>query len=363
MTLRGQLTLLYSGAFVGCGAALVGIPLLRSSHTGPVPDGATRAGPPPGPSRGEVAAQHDLLITSLLVLAVTVAVAVVLGWLIAGRLLRPLRTITTAAQDISASNLHRRLGVAGRDNEFRELATVLDDLFARLEASFEAQRRFVANASHELRTPLTAERALLQVALADPGATADDLRAACGEVLTLGEQQERLIDALLTLAGSESGLLGREPLDLADVAGPLVADRDVAAELAPAPVRGDPHLVRSLAANLVDNAARHGDGTVAVTTGTAAGRAFLSVRNDGPVVPPGEVARLLEPFQQLRVRQGGGHGLGLTIVRAIADAHRASLTVTPRPAGGLEVTVRFRATDTGDTDGAGRGATGGRAAP
>ncbi|MFG1922295.1 sensor histidine kinase [Cryptosporangium sp. NPDC048952] len=343
MTLRTQLTLLYSGAFVGCGAALVGIPLLRSSHTSPAPDsGVSR--PPAGPTQAEVAAQHDLIVTSLIVLAATIIVAIMLGWLISGRLLRPLRTITATARDISASNLHRRLGSHRRDNEFRELAAVLDDLFARLEASFDAQRRFVANASHELRTPLTAERTLLQVALADPAATVDDLRLACREVLTLGEQQERLIDALLTLAGSESGTLQREPLDLAAVVSAVVQDREVTANLGPAPMAGDRHLVRSLVVNLVDNAERHGSGSVTVMTGVAHGRAFVTVGNGGPVVPPSEVARLLEPFQQLggaRLRQGGGHGLGLTIVRAIADAHRASLTVEPRAAGGLDVTVGF----------------------
>jgi len=345
VTLRGQLTLLYSGAFVACGAALVGFPLLRAGRTAPAP-GQGEPPLPAGPTEIEVAARHDQLITSLIVLAATVVVAIVLGWLIAGRLLRPLRTITATARDISASNLHRRLGQHGRDDEFRQLAAVLDELFARLEASFDAQRRFVANASHELRTPLTAERTLLQVALADPDATAEDLRAACHEVLTLGEQQERLIDALLTLAGSEPGIDRREPLDLATVVQDVVGDRDVAAEVASAPMTGDPHLVRSLVVNLVDNAVRHNvpGGFVAVSTGVVGGRARLTVRNSGPMIAPDDVARLLEPFQQLagaRLRRGGGHGLGLTIVRAIAEAHRATLDVRARPEGGLEVTVTF----------------------
>ncbi|GAA0232905.1 HAMP domain-containing sensor histidine kinase [Cryptosporangium japonicum] len=344
MTLRGQLTLLYGGAFVGCGAALVAIPFLRTSHTVPVPGTGTPAAPRVGPSDAEVAVRHDALVTSLVVLAATVVVAVVLGWLISGRLLRPLRTITGTARDISASNLHRRLGVEGRDNEFGELAAVLDDLFARLEASFDAQRRFVANASHELRTPLTAERTLLQVALADPDATAGDLRRACREVLTLGEAQERLIDALLTLAGSESGAFSRDPVDLAAVAADAVGDRAVSRRLEPAPATGDVSLLRSLAGNLVDNAVRHNDarGWIEVTTGVHEGRPFLAVRNTGPAVPPSELARLLEPFQQLagpRLRHHGGHGLGLTLTRAIADAHRADLTLHPRGSGGLDVTV------------------------
>jgi signal transduction histidine kinase len=134
---------------------------------------------------------HRVVIGSAVGLAVMVVLSLALGWFIVGRLLRPLRTITATARDISASNLHRRLGLDGRDNEFRELSETLNDLFGQLEASFESQRHFVANASHELRTPLTAERTLLQVALADPDATAQMLRSACQEVLALGEQQER----------------------------------------------------------------------------------------------------------------------------------------------------------------------------
>ncbi|SHN75203.1 sensor histidine kinase [Cryptosporangium aurantiacum] len=346
MTLRGQLTLLYSGAFVVCGAALLGVPLLQASESSPVP-GQPGVPPGAGPSSDGVGVRQELVVSSLVGLALTVVVAVVLGWLIAGRLLRPLRTITATAREISASNLHRRLGVNRRDDEFRQLAAVLDDLFARLEASFEAQRRFVANASHELRTPLTAERTLLQVALADPDATADDLRAACREVLTLGTQQERLIDALLTLAGSESGIEHRRPLDVAEIVGGVLRGREgITGERRPAPTTGDPHLVESLVANLVDNAVRHNvdDGWVEVTTGTVEGRARLTVRNTGPEIPAEDVARLLEPFQQLggaRIRHGGGYGLGLPIVRAIADAHRATLDVRPREGGGLDVTVTF----------------------
>ncbi|MFI5952334.1 sensor histidine kinase [Cryptosporangium sp. NPDC051539] len=362
--LRGQLTALYAAAFVLCGGAVLSAALLRSRSSSPVGGGFA----PPGPTEAEVAARHDLIVTSLTGIAVMALVAVVLGWLIAGRFLRPLRTITETAQDISASNLHRRLGVSGRDDEFKQLAGVLDDLFARLEASFDAQRRFVANASHELRTPLTAERTLLQVALADPDVSVETLRAACREVLALGVQQERLIDALLTLASSESGIEEPSALDLRAVASSALeaaaappppaaapaaaADGTgrtgpaVSGELAAAPVAGDPHLVESLVANLVGNALRHNvpGGWVRITTGAPAGRAVLTVSNSGPVIPPDEVARLLEPFQQLggpRLRTGGGHGLGLPIVRAIADAHRAALDVRARPDGGLDVTVTF----------------------
>jgi signal transduction histidine kinase len=213
----------------------------------------------------------------------------------------------------------------------------------------------VANASHELRTPLAAERALLQVALADPGATAEALRATCQELLALGEQQERLIEALLTLASSERGTDTREPVDLAELAWTVLADRrpeadrrglEVTASLAPAPASGDPALAGRLVANLVDNAIRHNraGGWLQISTATADGRAVLSVSNSGTVIPPAEVDRIIEPFQRLgteRVRHGSGHGLGLAIVRAIAGVHGAALTVTARPDGGLAIDVSF----------------------
>jgi signal transduction histidine kinase len=290
-------------------------------------------------------------VTWSLSLAALMLVSIGLGWLVAGRFLRPLRTIIATARDISASNLHRRLGPTGRSDEFAELAVTLDELFARLDAAFASQRHFVANASHELRTPLTAERALLQVTLADPDATVESLRAACREVLALGAGQERLIEALLTLASGEQGVEWREPFDLADVArGVLLARRSsgvtVETALEAAPMSGDPRLVESLVANLVDNALRYNvpHGRVEVATATVEGGARIVVRNSGPIVPPEEVDRLFEPFQQLdgrRIRHGEGHGLGLAIVRAIADAHGAALVARARPAGGLDVAVTF----------------------
>jgi signal transduction histidine kinase len=346
---RTRLTLLYAVPFLISGVFLLGIPILQSSQTVP----ANRPGgllPAPGMSPEERHFQQ-LVSASAVGLAVMVLVSLGLGWLIAGRFLRPLRTITATARDISASNLHRRLGRTGRNDEFTELAATLDDLFGRLEASFESQRHFVANASHELRTPLTAERAVLQVALADPDATVDSLRAAGQEVLALGRSQERLIEALLTLASSERGLDRREPFDLAEIAGHVVTSRaadarrggiQVDVALAAALGHGDPSLVESLVANLVDNAVRHNrsGGRVEVTTTTVDGQARLTVRNTGPVVPPEELGRLFEPFQRLgRQRVGDGHGLGLAIVRAIAAVHHASLHAQPLPEGGLDIRV------------------------
>jgi signal transduction histidine kinase len=349
-TLRGQLTLLYAGLLAALGGALLLllVPLRGSA--------SVQAGPHAAAVSAALnAAIRDKEIIGAIALPVVVLLAMVGGWLIAGRLLRPLRTITATARDISASNLNRRLGLDGRDGEFAELGETLDDLFGRLEASFESQRHFVANASHELRTPLTAERTLLQVALADPDATAPELRSACEQVLALGDQQERLIDALLTLATSEGGIEQWEPFDLAAVAWHVVTVRREEAgrrgvhletRLAEAPTAGDPRLAESLVANLVDNAIRHnsGDGRAEISTAGAGGRATIRVRNTGPVIPPEQLGRLFQPFGRAsgeRIRHTDGHGLGLAIVQAIARAHAATLTPRAQPEGGLDVEVTF----------------------
>jgi signal transduction histidine kinase len=343
-TLRTQLTLLYAGPFFVSGVLLLTVPILGTNETDP-------AGTPAGPGPHSATGISPLLTFSAIALAAMALVSIVVGWLVAGRFLRPLRTITATARDISATNLHRRLGPTGRTDEFAELARTLDDLFERLGAAFASQRHFVANASHELRTPLTAERTVLQVALADPGATADSLRAACSDVLALGEAQERLIEALLTLAGGEQGVQQREPFDLAVLARGVLLTRpaggiEVASALDTAPAAGDPRLIESLVANLVDNALRHNTpgGRVEITTATVEGGAAITVRNTGPIVPPDQVERLFQPFQQLagqRIRHDSGHGLGLAIIRAIADAHGATLTARSRPEGGLHIEVTF----------------------
>jgi signal transduction histidine kinase len=339
-----QLTLLYAVPFFISGAALLTIPLVGIKSTVPANNAA------PAPDRTDTS---PVVVASVIGLVVMALVSIALGWWIAGRFLRPLRTITATARDISASNLHRRLGLRGRD-EFAALAATLDDLFERLQSSFESQRHFVANASHELRTPLTAERALLQVALADPAATVDTLRAACQDVLALGEQQENTIDALLTLASTERGIERREPIDLAAaVTEVLESRRDLAARLrvsvdehiGAATTTGDALLIESLVANLVDNAVRHNTsgGWMRVATSTVDSRARFSVENSGAVIPPKQVDRLFQPFQRLhgRAQRTEGHGLGLAIVQAIATAHGATLSATARPDGGLAIEVTF----------------------
>jgi signal transduction histidine kinase len=310
---------------------------------------------------------HQLLVNSGIALAIVAALALVAGWLIAGRMLRPIRTITRTARRISSTSLHERLALAGPADELKELGDTLDDLFARLDAAFETQRHFVANASHELRTPLTAERTLLQVALDDPDTTAAAWRSAAQEVLASTDEQARLIEALLTLASSEGGVHRREPFDLApSVSRALVGLRPEIDRLgihvdettSPATISGDPMLVERLVANLVTNAVCHNivGGRVEIVTGAneARGEVFLSVTNTGPLIPPAEVERLFQPFQRLDSRRAhykDGHGLGLSIVRAIATAHDADISAEPLPGGGLSVRVAFshRASPDGDS--------------
>jgi signal transduction histidine kinase len=358
MSVRLRFALLYSGAFLVSGLLVLSVAFLATSSTQHV--GSTA----PPVVRHPVATSLAPVAGIIAALAALALLSVAFGWLLASRLLRPVRLITAAARDISASNLSRRLPLRRRDDEFTKLGETLNDLFARLEASFQAQRHFVANASHELRTPLTAERTLLQVALADPEADTASLREACEQVLALGTRTERLIDALLTLATGERGIECREPFDLADLAGRVVQPLgEVAARggirlnvaLGPAPAAGDPRLAESLIANLADNALRHNvpGGWAEVSTVTRGGQAIVSVRNTGPVIPPQDVDRLFQPFQRLgtertgRTQRGEGHGLGLAIVAAIADAHGGHVTAAAREGGGLDVAVALPAAASG----------------
>ena len=348
--LRVQLTALYVGLFVALVAAVLGVSGLLVQHSERAAPGTTFSG-----GSSNVVTDHQFNVGPAIVGLIAVLVALVIAWWIAGRFLRPLRTMNTTAQEISATNLHRRLGVDGPADELSELGRTLDELFGRLEASFESQRHFVANASHELRTPLAGQRTLLQVALADPDASARDLRDACEEALQLGEQQERLIDALLTLATSERGVERWESFDLGEVTQRVLLGRaqeaglrgiHIDADVVAAPALGDPRLVEILVANLVDNAVRHNvsGGKVEISTLTAPGRATISVKNSGPIVSDAEIERLVQPFQQTgseRVRQNDGHGLGLPIIQAIAQAHGAVVTTRSLPGGGLDIQVSF----------------------
>jgi signal transduction histidine kinase len=371
-TVRLRLTLWYSGLFLVSGAVLLAITygLVVQAFVGNTAGNALCPGPAaprsachvigPQQARGMALQEyagvlHQLLSRSGVALALMAVLSIALGWFMAGRVLRPLSTITAAAREISADRLGDRLALSGPRDELRELGDTFDALLARLEASFRAQRQFIANASHELRTPLARQRVIGQVALADPGATIETLRSAHERVLAAGAQQQQLIEALLTLARGQAGLDKPELFDLAAVTRQVLIARQTDAKtrnltlhtaLDPAPAAGSPPLAEQLAANLVDNALRHNlpGGRVDISTGMRNSRAVLSVLNTGPAVPAAVLDRLFQPFQRLavdRTSRGEGLGLGLSIVQAIADAHGASITARPQPAGGLLVEVTF----------------------
>jgi signal transduction histidine kinase len=317
-------------------------------------------------------ALNSLLTQGGVALVVVSLIAVAFGWLIAGRSLQPLHQITATARRIAGAEtagrgLHERIALRGPRDEVRELADTFDLMLERLDRSFDGQRRFVANASHELRTPLALNRTLVELAVSRPDAT-PATRQLGETLLAVNERHERLIEGLLTLADSESGLVDRSPVDLAEVAAHVAdqaaagtdrpaagadqaaagADVAIRRELAPAGTVGDPVLLERLAQNLVENAVRHNlasGGWVSVATGTADGWAWLSVSNSGPVVPPYEMEAIFQPFRRLRQDRvdGRGFGLGLSIVRAVAHAHGGRAVAVPRDGGGLTVTVSLPA--------------------
>jgi signal transduction histidine kinase len=369
-SVRLKLTLLYGALFLASGVGLLALTYLliatrfpvrvhRETLFGSSPISGL-LGMPQEPSLAQMRAQanadkaaalHDFMTQSEIALAIMTVISIALGWLLAGRVLRPLRTITATARRLSATSLHERLALSGPDDELKELGDTFDSLLARLEGAFEAQRQFVANASHELRTPLARQRTLIEVALADPRPSTAVLQTACRRALAASEQQERLIDALLTLAHSQRGLEYHAVVDLAAVTGEVVASRQadadragltVTTELGPARALGDARLVERLATNAV----RHNvpGGWVQARTRTESGRGVLAVANSGPVIPAAEVGRLFQPFQRLgteRTSSSEGAGLGLSIVNAIVVAHDAHVWARALPEGGLEVQVYF----------------------
>jgi signal transduction histidine kinase len=401
LSVRLKLTLLYGGVFLLAGAGLLAVnyALVRSQLTLPfgvriegqqtrtpgVGAGGgpglliVRAGPGDGgdqfvasaPSPEAVqgvrreaealrrelqaATLHQLLTKSGIALGLMALVSVGLGWLVAGRVLRPLAAITAAARRLEGSTLHERINLQGPQDELKELADTFDQMLGRLDATFETQRRFVANASHELRTPLAIARTEVDVALADPGAGPAELRAMAGRVLEANQRSERLIEGLLTLARSERQLRAAEPLDLALAAADAVSvtaseverlGLRVSRVLGSAPVAGDRALLERLVANLVENAVRHNrpGGWVEVDTGRAGPLAVIRVANGGPPIPPDQVATLFEPFRRLNPDRTGSHrgaGLGLSIVRSVATAHGGTATAKALPEGGLEVRVEL----------------------
>jgi signal transduction histidine kinase len=353
-SLQARLTLFYATGIFLAGIAVLAItvvPLVGIQSTTPAHSSASGVITGTGHGIGP----HHLLTGAAIALVLLIPIALAAGWFIAGRFLKPLRAITATAKAISAGNLHQRLDLGEPIDELTELGRILDDLFARLEASFNAQRHFVANASHELRTPLAGLRTLLEVTLADPDADINTLRSACQEALALGGHQERLVHALLALATSERGITRRDTLDLAPVVRGVLGPRrdqatqkgiDLTEHLAPAVTTGDPRLIESLIANLIDNAIRHNHphGHIQITTETSGHRTSITITNSGPVVPEDQLQRLFQPFQRLspdRNNHHTGYGLGLAIVNAVTHAHHATVTTTARPKGGLSITVQF----------------------
>ena len=377
-TLRMRLTLVYGGAFLVAGCVLVAVMyLLVRNRLGPTGQTVIRASapssagapPPVVPGNqgfvGQVeqainvynsATLSSLLQYSLLALGLILLAAIGIGWLMAGRTLRPLQEITATARRVAGRSLHERIALKGPQDELKELADTFDAMLERLDQSFMGQRRFAANASHELRTPLAINRTLLEVALGDPEASAD-LRQLGRTLLATNERSERLIDGLLTLTSSENELSRRMPVDLADVGNQALdqvaeeaSGRGVSlhARLGQASVIGDGVLLERLALNLVQNGVRHNaaQGWVRAVTERQNGWAELVVANTGPVVPPYEVEALFEPFRRLNSERTGsdrGVGLGLSIVRSVAQAHGGGVTAVPRDGGGLVVRVRLPA--------------------
>ncbi len=306
--------------------------------------------------------RNTVLIVGLIAFAVEVIAGAVVSWVLVGRALRPLSTLTTAARSLSESSLDQRIALSGPRDEVALLADTFDEMTGRLQAAFAAERRFVANASHELRTPLAVIRTEIDVTLADPGASVADLRR-MGEVAREAtERADALVGALLLLARTQArGLSERREVDLATLPqralAAVEADRaakglDVQVRVRPAAVLGDRVLLERLAGNLIENAVRHNmpGGWIRVGVDERGGQATITVSASGPEVSASAAPQLFEPFRQGRDRTSRtGTGLGLSIVRAIAQAHGGTATAAAIPGGGLEVSVALPAlSDTGD---------------
>ena len=293
---------------------------------------------------------RTLLVGTGVALAALLGLSLLVGWLAAGRALRPVGRLTGRARQLSEDDLHQRLGMDGPNDELKELADTIDGMLDRLEKAFNAQRQFSASVSHELRTPLSVIRAEADVALADPEATERE-RVFAEKIRDAADRSESLLDSMLTLARSESTMSNREAIDLADLAGDSIsartdgADRagiEIDIDLHTAEVEGDPWLLDRVVANLVDNAVKHNQpgGWVTLTVTTDGDEAVLQVANGGEVLSEEQVALILQPFQRTD-RNRPGYGLGMTIVQSVVRAHEGTIEVEPRADGGLVVTVRL----------------------
>jgi signal transduction histidine kinase len=378
-TVRTRLTLLYTGLFAACGAIIVAVSYTLVAHLGTPGQGQQPPAsvialcrseqPSAAPDKGvtakcsqileQLGAQHQRALTlshlldySLITLAVVIGLAAFLGWIAAGRALRPVHRITAAARAASEHNLATRVALRGPRDELHELAETFDEMLDRLQTAFEGQQRFIANASHELRTPLAVMRAAIDVVLDNPDSTPTDLRDMATDIRTAVDHAQHLIGALLILARNERGLTVHEQVDLATVAEDVLGaadpgDRQLHATLGPALISGDPVLAEHLVANLVDNAIRYNTaaGKIWVCTRTLATGSQLTVANTGPLISQADTERIFRPFERLNDRTShDGHGLGLTIVASIAAIHGGTATAHPRTDGGLTVTITIPST-------------------
>jgi two-component system, OmpR family, sensor histidine kinase VanS len=366
-TVRLRLTLLYGGLFLISGTVLLVVAYVlfrRASGSNLVVlPGAANDANTHVQAMAERAyassvarntdALHQGLLRSAIVLAAMTIISIALGYLMAGRVLRPLRTMTATTRQISERNLNERLDLPGPRDELKELADTIDGLLGRLEAHVAEQQRFAANASHELRTPLATTQALLDVARKDPGGADPEL---IDRLHTVNARAIDLTEALLLLSRADGRAFPREPVDLSllveeavETLLPEAERRGVAIEpsAAAATAVGSRALLLQLTTNLLHNAIVHNlpaGGAVWIATATEGDEALLTVANTGPELAPDQVATLTEPFLRAGERRRadhGGVGLGLAIARSIAEAHDGTIALAPRRGGGLEATVRL----------------------
>ena len=364
LSIRVRLTLTYAGLVTAAGVVLIALVYFYTRYVTlsiafdppqqtPVIDATT-------PQAAKVDTNLFDLLSSIMrsavgALALLVVLSGTVGWILAGRMLQPLSSMNAAAKRAASGDLSQRLDLSGPRDEIHDLADTFDNMLASLERSFSVHRRFAANASHELRTPLATTQTMIDVALSDPQASAEDLRTVLTRVLETNRANRETIDALLDLADAQSGKLAREDVDMEatvrdalGVIAPEVAERDlrVSTHLRAIQVQGDPVLLRQSVSNLLRNAARYNvdGGRIAVGMARLDDGVRLTIRNDGPVVPEDKVDSLREPFVRGEGRgrtRGSGHGLGLAIVTAVATAHGGRLGLSANPTGGLTAVLEL----------------------
>ena len=359
-SVRLRLTALYGALFLLSGAVLlaitggVGASVSEVTRANSTAQGGAR--PSAEAAYLHAAVSHALLVGSAVALGIMTVVSLVLGWIVAGRVLRPLREMTAATQRISEENLHERLAMPGPGDELKDLADTIDGLLERLEGAFAAQRRFVANASHELRTPLTTMRACVDVAVAKPEPVPAQTIDLAARLRTELDRTDRLLDGFLVLARAQHGdLPGQAALSLEYVVSAALAVRAEAIAARKLTVhhtsgrdgtwvRGNQPLLCRMVNNVIDNAIAHNNdgGWISASTGSEGHLARLVVETGGDNLDPQQVGQLAQPFRRLRADRTGsdnGAGLGLSIVAAIASAHRGTLDLQARQGGGLRVVI------------------------